>query len=370
MVFKSYLNADGFLGGLNLNKDNTRLRPEYEDILRFYGFDFTIDEAQMNTTDSTTIANLAESTTMGNATISTMQSLMDGITTMNSGGSTNQPAGNDTTTTAPSTEGGTPTAPTTIPPTATTLPTTDGTVPTTTNSPTTIDTSVDIITVTPGKTPPPAASANSSTTPVVSTIQTLDMLLNMTDLPARLSSIAAEANLSTQMVVNNTGSASDPRMNRVAGGGIVTSSTPGTDSFRFSPPMTTKATTTETMTSTTTEPTTILPKTKPARSTAFNSGTTTAATGASTLTVRSSSSDNFKTVPRIGEPITSTMGSRMTTGGGSTASMMDFETVSVVVREFDSETTTGAGLFFFQINLNVDINSAVETKNVCRGYFC
>lgn len=350
MIFKSYLNADGFLGGLNLNKDNTRLRPEYEDILRFYGFDFTIDEAQMNTTDSTTTGDLAENTTMGNATMSTMQPLMDGMTTMSPGGSTNQPEGNDTSGTSSTGTDATGSL-------ATTLPTTDGTVPVT-NSPTTIDTSVDIITVNPGNaapimqsTPPPPEIANSSMTPIATTIETLDMPLNATDLPARLSSIAAESKLSTQIIANNPESPSDPRMNRIAGGGTVTSSTPGTDSFTYSPPVTTEAvttteTTTESVTLTTTEPTTMKPRTTPARSTAFISRTTTINSRPSTLSARSTFSDNFRTASRNKELITSTMGSGMTADGGSTASMMEFETVSVVViREFDSESTTGADLF-------------------------
>lgn len=44
MCSKTYLNADGFLGGLTLNQENTKLRPEYEDILRFYGFDLSVPE--------------------------------------------------------------------------------------------------------------------------------------------------------------------------------------------------------------------------------------------------------------------------------------------------------------------------------------
>lgn len=51
--FKSYLNADGFLGGLTLNKENIRLRPEYEDILRFYGFDLSSIEQEANVTVKT-----------------------------------------------------------------------------------------------------------------------------------------------------------------------------------------------------------------------------------------------------------------------------------------------------------------------------
>nr|XP_012146790.1 PREDICTED: location of vulva defective 1-like isoform X1 [Megachile rotundata] len=47
---RTYLNANGFLGGLTLNQENTNLRPEYEDILRFYGFDLSIPEDMNDTT--------------------------------------------------------------------------------------------------------------------------------------------------------------------------------------------------------------------------------------------------------------------------------------------------------------------------------
>ncbi|XP_029164006.1 chitinase-like protein PB1E7.04c [Nylanderia fulva] len=50
---RSYLNADGFLGGLTLSKENTVLRPEYEDILRFYGFDLSSIEQEANVTVNT-----------------------------------------------------------------------------------------------------------------------------------------------------------------------------------------------------------------------------------------------------------------------------------------------------------------------------
>ncbi|XP_011296953.1 uncharacterized protein Spn85F [Fopius arisanus] len=45
---RSYLNADAFLGGLTLNRDDIILRPEYEDTLRFYGFD--VGDNQGNST--------------------------------------------------------------------------------------------------------------------------------------------------------------------------------------------------------------------------------------------------------------------------------------------------------------------------------
>ncbi|XP_017764978.1 PREDICTED: mucin-3A-like [Eufriesea mexicana] len=57
---RTYLNADGFLGGLTLNHENTKLRPEYEDILRFYGFDLSIPEEDTNETTS-----VPETTTSG-----------------------------------------------------------------------------------------------------------------------------------------------------------------------------------------------------------------------------------------------------------------------------------------------------------------
>ncbi|KAG8040176.1 hypothetical protein G9C98_000746 [Cotesia typhae] len=36
---RSYLNANAFLGGLTLNRDDVTLRQDYEDLLRFYGFE-------------------------------------------------------------------------------------------------------------------------------------------------------------------------------------------------------------------------------------------------------------------------------------------------------------------------------------------
>ncbi|KAL0103142.1 hypothetical protein PUN28_017459 [Cardiocondyla obscurior] len=61
---RSYLNADGFLGGLTLSKENTRLRPEYEDILRFYGFDLSSIEANVTVspTDSSNTTEVPTST--------------------------------------------------------------------------------------------------------------------------------------------------------------------------------------------------------------------------------------------------------------------------------------------------------------------
>ncbi|KAH0948077.1 hypothetical protein HN011_004572 [Eciton burchellii] len=45
---RSYLNADDFLGGLTLSRENIKLRTEYKDILRFYGFDLSSIEQEAN----------------------------------------------------------------------------------------------------------------------------------------------------------------------------------------------------------------------------------------------------------------------------------------------------------------------------------
>ncbi|XP_063978659.1 uncharacterized protein LOC135163284 [Diachasmimorpha longicaudata] len=59
---RSYLNADAFLGGLTLNRDDIILRPEYEDTLRFYGFDVA-DQANM--TDNGTAEAVTPATAGG-----------------------------------------------------------------------------------------------------------------------------------------------------------------------------------------------------------------------------------------------------------------------------------------------------------------
>ncbi|XP_003401383.2 serine-rich adhesin for platelets isoform X2 [Bombus terrestris] len=87
---RTYLNADGFLGGLTLNHENTKLRPEYEDILRFYGFDLSIPEEETNETETTSVPEttsamteqstteartlVPDETTTPSTTIRTMQS--------------------------------------------------------------------------------------------------------------------------------------------------------------------------------------------------------------------------------------------------------------------------------------------------------
>ncbi|XP_076295813.1 ionotropic receptor 93a [Lasioglossum baleicum] len=80
---RTYLNADGFLGGLTLNQEDTKLRPEYEGILRFYGFDLTIPEEESNATtnapESTTNQPTMEVETPApdDATATTMQPIQD-----------------------------------------------------------------------------------------------------------------------------------------------------------------------------------------------------------------------------------------------------------------------------------------------------
>ncbi|XP_034948499.1 uncharacterized protein Spn85F isoform X2 [Chelonus insularis] len=60
---RSYLNADAFLGGLTLNRDDIMLRPEYEDILRFYGFDVADTTKGNGTINNTVNSTSPDSTT-------------------------------------------------------------------------------------------------------------------------------------------------------------------------------------------------------------------------------------------------------------------------------------------------------------------
>ncbi|KAG9428192.1 flocculation protein FLO11-like isoform X1 [Apis mellifera carnica] len=76
---RTYLNADGFLGGLTLNHENTRLRPEYEDILRFYGFDLSIPEEEMN--ETTFAPETTNNVVTEQSTIETKTVIPDEITT-------------------------------------------------------------------------------------------------------------------------------------------------------------------------------------------------------------------------------------------------------------------------------------------------
>jgi len=108
--FKSYLNADGFLGGLTLSRENIRLRPEYEDILRFYGFDLSSIEQEANVTvsmgDSSSITELPTST-IGLTTLSTEMANIGNVpnmtTTTSTGTITTFPPADAETTVVPST---------------------------------------------------------------------------------------------------------------------------------------------------------------------------------------------------------------------------------------------------------------------------
>lgn len=94
-TFKSYLNADAFLGGLILNQDNIALRPEYEDILRFYGFDIGIAvenstanslsgletlDTNNNTSSDNTTANPTDFDVIANANINITDAPVDTTT--------------------------------------------------------------------------------------------------------------------------------------------------------------------------------------------------------------------------------------------------------------------------------------------------
>ncbi|XP_029675160.1 probable maltase-glucoamylase 2 isoform X1 [Formica exsecta] len=83
---RNYLNADGFLGGLTLSRENTRLRPEYEDILRFYGFDLSSIEQEANVTvntgDPSDTTKLPMSTASSTIPIETIDTANEPDTTM------------------------------------------------------------------------------------------------------------------------------------------------------------------------------------------------------------------------------------------------------------------------------------------------
>ncbi|KYN11035.1 Leukocyte elastase inhibitor [Trachymyrmex cornetzi] len=110
---RSYLNADGFLGGLTLSRQNTRLRPEYEDILRFYGFDLSSIEQEANVTvsmeDSSGITELPTSTigsSMPSTEMANTENVPDMTTTTSTGAITTLPPAGAETTVVPSTAAG------------------------------------------------------------------------------------------------------------------------------------------------------------------------------------------------------------------------------------------------------------------------
>ncbi|KAG5310521.1 ILEU inhibitor, partial [Acromyrmex insinuator] len=110
---RSYLNADGFLGGLTLSRENIKLRPEYEDILRFYGFDLSSIEQEANVTvsmeDSSGITELPTSTigsSMPSTEMANTENVPDMTTTTSTGAITTLPPAGAETTVVPSTAAG------------------------------------------------------------------------------------------------------------------------------------------------------------------------------------------------------------------------------------------------------------------------
>ncbi|XP_012063403.1 PREDICTED: uncharacterized protein LOC105626714 [Atta cephalotes] len=110
---RSYLNADGFLGGLTLSRENTKLRPEYEDILRFYGFDLSSIEQEVNVTvsmeDSSGITELPTSTigsSMPSTEMANTENVPDMTTTTSTGAIMTLPPAGAETTVVPSTAAG------------------------------------------------------------------------------------------------------------------------------------------------------------------------------------------------------------------------------------------------------------------------
>ncbi|XP_058800211.1 uncharacterized protein LOC131669394 [Phymastichus coffea] len=172
---RTYLNPDGFLGGLNLNRENTSLRTDYEGILRFYGFDLTID-----------LSNFTANATAGNFGLRGSMTTPNPLSTQ--AFTTDAQADSTTTPVIDTTM-------TTMPPTTANVINTDAgaaaatMITTTTGAPTTtIDTSVVIIsnpttmlttaaqtmttpspTTTPITTPPTPASIQATTSPPTTT---------------------------------------------------------------------------------------------------------------------------------------------------------------------------------------------------------
>ncbi|XP_051164579.1 uncharacterized protein LOC127283630 isoform X2 [Leptopilina boulardi] len=311
---RSYLNADGFLGGLNLNKDNTRLRPEFEDILRFYGFDFTIDNSQMNATDATTV-NINDNTTMAGDMMNTTQTNTNGMMTMLTDGAANQAnstsGGNNgsSTTGTPGTDGsstvvtstttGASAAATTISPAGANPLMSDGASATTPMNPppTTIDTSVDIISVTPNNSAIRQSTNSSVTSSSSSTAGSLDTPLGVTDSPGRLSttSVSSAGAMTTMTNFDDSSESMAP-----ISVGQFNSATGSEASNELETP-------TESLTSMRMETTTFGSRSVPARSTSFRPTPVTFSSRPSLSTLRSTTSDKFQTSSRILDSITSTM---------------------------------------------------------------
>ncbi|XP_008207029.1 uncharacterized protein LOC100121217 isoform X1 [Nasonia vitripennis] len=185
---RTYLNPDGFLGGLNLNRENTTLRPDYENILRFYGFDLSIDLSNF-TADNTGNFGLRGSSTT-NIPPMTSQTQM---ATTPPPGSTMMPNG---------AAAGQTLAPTTVPPAMNGGMAAGTTMPPTTQAPadmTTIDTSVVLVSTTLAgvqTTLPPAAQTATTGAPTstmatgaaqaASTIMTSRLATSTTMLPTTM----------------------------------------------------------------------------------------------------------------------------------------------------------------------------------------
>ncbi|XP_019696320.1 mucin-17 isoform X2 [Harpegnathos saltator] len=196
---RSYLNADGFLGGLTLSRENTRLRPEYEDILRFYGFDLSSIEQEANVTvsvedRSTTTELPAETTSAGSATDTTTSAVTGAVATLSSSVAAAE------TTLAPSTAAATvANVPTTPPPGAPIA-----------SSPTAV------VPDEGGAQPPPSAATGSVATPPSMTTTT-PLNIGQTS-----TSMDSQASASTVTMVVVAGSQTPPMPTTVYAGDIAT----------------------------------------------------------------------------------------------------------------------------------------------------
>lgn len=77
---QTYLNPDGFLGGLNLNRENTQLRPDFEIVLQFYGFDLTADLSNFTSNNGSNFGLQGSLTTTTLAPGQTMMPATMGVT--------------------------------------------------------------------------------------------------------------------------------------------------------------------------------------------------------------------------------------------------------------------------------------------------
>lgn len=154
---KSYLNADGFLGGLTLSRENTRLRPEYEDILRFYGFDLSSIEQEANVTvsveDTSATSELPTSTVDLTSVEATSTGSAADTTTLTTTGAVATTLPSSETTLAPSATQQTVTTPMTA------------NAPTTTSAPASENTAAAPLTIVTSAGQPPAAIGAENVAP-------------------------------------------------------------------------------------------------------------------------------------------------------------------------------------------------------------